>query len=632
MKKRQLISPMKNRIFTGLMSGILCLTTFFASVLTADAKWYEETDIVRSDTNYEDMAYTGFDSTRLLNTLTEMESLCTEAGHEQEILSDYQILVEEMDSAMTQSSLNSLRYYNDVNNEEYQKIDTEMTLLITDLADRLGHTLHIVLQTPYYDLIANEIKNEALLEYYLEYEDMTPEERTLKEEENNLVQKYDQECSKIVTYKDSSGKTWTSDLLETDDTLDAEQYQEISTGIAKERNKVLAYIYLDLVKNRNRQAQLHGYDNYAEYAYQEIYERDYTTEDAKSVYRFVQEDFVPVLPTIYNNTIDILDYKLMDMPDLTADKIVKDVAKYLPKIDPELMEAYDYMMAHHLYDMDASDTKMEMGYTDYLYTYQAPVIFNSPDQDYYDYSVLIHEFGHYNNAYHNNRHALTDSVNMDVAEIHSQGMELLFLEYCDKFFKGSGDSARMLILYNIVSSVLDGCLYDEFQNVVYASEEELTVEDLNSIFTDLAKNYGYTDEYAETLGYSWVNVSHTFQSPLYYISYATSALSALDIFSEAQHDRQKAIDSYMTLTTYGLGTPYCELIRKSGLRDIFQEGTIKSIAADTLSYSNSVAKHALTVQSYVFLRNVGLVLVAVIAVITLIVLLVEKRLKKTEEV
>lgn len=628
MQNFRLFSHSKNKYFLGLLTCVLCLSSFFGDAITADAKWYEETDIVHSDTNYEDMAYSGFDSTKLLNTLSEMESLCKEPGHNKEILADYQVIVDEMDLLLTQNSLNSLRYYNDVNNEEYQKIDSELTLLITDLADSVGHTLHIVLQSSYYDIIANAMQDEDLLEYYLDYEDMTPEERALHEEENKLVQKYDQEYSKAATYVDANGKIWTQDLLDDDTTLDSEQYEEISQGLLAERNAPLASIYLDLVAVRNRQAKLSGYDNYAEYSYWEIYGRDYTTEDIQKVYQYVKEDFVPILPTVYGNAIDLMDYKLMDMPDLTEEKIVKEVAKYIPKIDPELMEAYNYMLDHHLYDMAASDTKMDLGYTDYLYTYHAPVIYYSPGQYYYDYSTLIHEFGHYNEAYHNNRHALTDPVNMDVAEIHSQGLELLYLEYCDKLFKGSGDSARMLILYNIVSSVIEGCLYDEFQNKVYTSEKELTVDDLNAMFAELAKSYGYADEYADSLGYSWVEVSHTFQSPMYYISYATSALSALDIFSQSQHDRQKAIDSYMKLTTYGLDTPYCELIKKSGLRDIFEQGVVKSIATDTMTYSSKVAKHAQAAKSYRFLRNVGIVLVILIAIITLIVIWLDKKLKK----
>ena len=619
-------------VITICLTLTLCTGILFSMPLTVQAEWYTDSETVHSDTSYEDMSYTGYDANHLLDTLETMETLCQKSNQQDAILSCYQTIVEELDQVVTQRSLNSLRYYNDVNHEEYQQVDTEMSLLVTDLADRIGHTLHIVLESPYYDVIANALNNEDLLEYYLNYEDMTEEEKQLAEQENRLVQKYDQTSSTTFTYTDSAGKTWTADMLDTDPELaeDYEKYIEVNDGLAKARNDLLAPIYLDLVANRNRQAVLDGFANYAEYAYSEIYGRDYSTEEIQNVYKTVKENFVPIMPEIYNTTIELIDYDLMDMPELTDDKVVEDVAKYLPKIDPELTEAFEYMTSHHLYDMDASDTKMDMGYTDYLYTYQAPVIFYNPNRNYYDYSVLIHEYGHYNNAYHNNKHALTDAVNMDVAEIHSQGMEILFLEYSDKLFHKKGDSARMMVLYNMVSSVIEGCLYDEFQNQVYAADHALSVPELNQIFSQLASEYGYADAYATTLGYSWVDVSHTFQSPMYYISYATSALSALDLLSIAQDDRQKAIDCYMELTTYGLDTPYRELLVETPLRDIFEKGTVSSIAQDTLRYSNKVKEHAELAQTYRFLRNVSLVIVTLIAVIAIIVILVEKKLAKRD--
>ena len=622
--------------FRKAMTPILALTLsagiLFSVPLSVQAEWYPDSDIVHSDISYEDMTYTGYDANHLLETLETMEGLCQESGQQETILGCYQTIVDELDQLVTQRSLNSLRYYNDVNHEEYQQVDTEMSLLVTDLADRVGHTLHIVLESSYYDVIANALNNEDLLEYYLNYEDMTEEERQLAEQENKLVQKYDQTCSTTFTYTDADGKTWTADLLDTDPELaeDYEKYIEVNDGLAKARNDLLAPIYLDLVANRNRQAVLDGFANYAEYAYSEIYGRDYSTEEIQDVYQTVKEYIVPIMPDIYNTTIELIDYDLMDMPELTDEKIVKDVSKYLPKIDSELMEAFEYMTSHHLYDMDASDTKMDMGYTDYLYTYQAPVIFYKPNRNYYDYSVLIHEFGHYNNAYHNNKHALTDAVNMDVAEIHSQGMEILFLEYCDKLFPKKGDSARMMVLYNMVSSVIDGCLFDEFQNQVYAADHALSVSELNQIFSQLASEYGYTDEYAVTLGYSWVDVSHTFQSPMYYISYATSALSSLDLLSISLDDRQNAIDCYMELTTYGLDTPYRELLLETPLRDVFETGSVATIAQDTLNYSKDVKEHAELSETYRFLRNVSLVVVAIIAVIAIIVIIVEKKLTKKD--
>ena len=77
-------------------------------------------------------------------------------------------------------------------------------------------------------------------------------------------------------------------------------------------------------------------------------------------------------------------------------------------------------------------------------------------------------------------------------------------------------------------------------------------------------------------------------------------------------------------------TPYRELLVETPLRDIFEKGTVSSIAQDTLRYSNKVKEHAELAQTYRFLRNVSLVIVTLIAVIAIIVILVEKKLTKRD--
>lgn len=110
------------------------------------------------------------------------------------------------------------------------------------------------------------------------------------------------------------------------------------------------------------------------------------------------------------------------------------------------------------------------------------------------------------------------------------------------------------------------------------------------MFRRLSEEYGYTYYDAGDAAYDWVDVPHTFSSPMYYVSYGTSALAALDIWTIAREDRQAGIDKYMELTTYGLTTAYCELLEKCGLKSIFEEGTIREIARAVSEYSSALAE------------------------------------------
>ena len=120
-------------------------------------------------------------------------------------------------------------------------------------------------------------------------------------------------------------------------------------------------------------------------------------------------------------------------------------------------------------------------------------------------------------------------------------------------------------------------MYDEFQTAVY-QDPDMSLEDINRLFKQVSEQYGYV--YAEDQEEStfWVEVSHNFQNPLYYISYATSALSSLDLWLRAQEDWDEAVDLYMDLTALSLDVPYRAAIRYVGLTDIFRRGAVEELA------------------------------------------------------
>lgn len=578
---------LKKTVLAIMMAGLAAFQTLPVS---AQTQWYDDSDIVRADLSYEDMEYAGYDPAYAYTLIEEMRTLSQEPGNEEQISANYDLMGVELDKMYTQRALNEIRYYRDVNNEEYASIDTELQQIYRDVVDQFLQAVRDILCTDYRETLGAHIGDEELVEEYLDYEDMTEELQALLDEENALEQQYDQAsmAEYTVTVK---GKKWTEESYnEAAEDLTWREMVAISTALDKAKNEAICPIFLDLVKNRNARAQIYGYDNYAEYAYSDLYNRDYTLEDIQSVYAAVKQYIVPVLAEVeeyvYSGDINSLLY----MDYLTEEYVIDVVGRHMGDIDPALVEVYQYMVDHHLYDIDYDSNKMNVGYTTTLYEYQEPFIFNAPDYTYYDLETMIHEFGHYNEAFHAGTTLITDVTNMDVAEIHSQGLELLYLEYADEVYgEGLGDEARQIILYQILYSVIDGCLYDEFQTAVFSADHEMTAQEVNQLFRRLSEEYGYVYYDTETEAYDWVDVPHTFSSPMYYVSYGTSALAALDIWTISLADRQAGIDKYMELTTYGLTTTYCELLEKCGLKSIFEEGTIKEIAQAVSDYASAVA-------------------------------------------
>ena len=577
----------KKAVLSLMLAG---LVVFQVLPVQAQTQWYDDSDIVRADISYEDMEYVGYDPAYAYTLIEEMRTLSQEPGNEEQINTNYDLMGVELDKMYTQQALNEIRYYRDVNNEEYASIDTELQQIYRDVVDQFLQVVRDVLGTEYRESFGAHIGDEEMVEDYLDYEDMTEELPALLDEENALEQQSDQAsmAEYTVTVK---GQKWTeASYNEAIEELTWREMLAISTALDRAKNEAICPIFLDLVKNRNARAQIYGYDNYAEYAYTDLYNRDYTIEEIKSVYAAVKEYIVPVLSEVEERVYAGNLNDLLYMDYLTEDYVIEVVGRHMGDIDPALAEVYQYMVDHHLYDIDYDPNKMNVGYTTTLYEYQEPFIFNTPDYSYYDLETMIHEFGHYNEAFHAGTTLITDVTNMDVAEIHSQGLELLYLEYADDVYgEGLGDTARQMVLYQMLYSVIDGCLYDEFQNAVFAADHDMTEEEVNQLFRRLSEEYGYVYYDTEDAAYDWVDVPHTFSSPMYYVSYGTSALAALDIWTIAQEDRQAGIDKYMELTTYGLTTTYCELLEKCGLKSIFEEETIREIAQAVADYSSALA-------------------------------------------
>jgi oligoendopeptidase F len=93
------------------------------------------------------------------------------------------------------------------------------------------------------------------------------------------------------------------------------------------------------------------------------------------------------------------------------------------------------------------------------------------------------------------------------------------------------------------------------------------------------------DYYYVDLDYVWVDVLHNFEVPMYYISYATSIVPALQIMELSLTDRQKAIDVYNDIVTSDPDMSFSEVLTMAGLADPFDEQTIAGVVDAILDYT-----------------------------------------------
>ena len=117
-----------------------------------------------------------------------------------------------------------------------------------------------------------------------------------------------------------------------------------------------------------------------------------------------------------------------------------------------------------------------------------------------------------------------------------------FLQFYDELFGATAQVLRGETLLNLVYSVVTGAMYDEFQQRVYL-EPELSEERLLEIFREVYESYGF--EIYDGYEYEWADVIHNFQQPLYYISYAVSAIPALELYVQSVESPNEAMDTYL---------------------------------------------------------------------------------------
>lgn len=438
--------------------------------------------------------------------------------------------------------------------------------------DLCWDALSLLTDTPY----------EALLPVYPgpapDADTVGPSPETLREQELSLreealIRRYRQVMAREV-WSTPYGE-WSREELNDADLSD-EDYDLISDALDRAENEAAGPIFLELLSLRQEVAALNGYDSYADYAYEVIYGRDYTPGRARELSERVAEELGPLYERIPDEKYDEID-RLLALPGADGETIWQALGPCLEDLHPALGSAWQYMMDHHLYDVERSPDKAYTGYTVPLAQYGTAFIFDSPYGGYQDYSSLIHEFGHFAQTHYDPTPALWAWGDTDLGEVHSQGLEALFTHYAEDLLPGNGEGFAWATVWGMVDSALEGCMYDRFQQEVYALEEP-TLEEVNALFKRVSEEFGYTYDSHETEAFFWVENAHTFSQPFYYISYATAALTSLDLWLTAREDWEGGVEAYMTLSAMDSGVSYTSALARVGLPSVFHSGTVPALA------------------------------------------------------
>lgn len=525
---------------------------------------------------------TGFDETGLLSALKKLEGLCSRHSRDRDskearrqVQALYEEILEEMDLLATKTNLSSIQYDASGGAPEEAALYLELSAQQTRLTDRCYQALAAMASSPFSDILDRDA-GEGMAQSLLGYRGMTEEEAALYEEEDRLIQEYDQIITQGVPVQ-AEGTVWTAASLE-DAGVDEATSRQVREALAAARLQAAGELYLQLVQLRTGLAAQAGYDHYAEYAYEALYTRDYGLKDMAELREAAKRYILPLWLRLLDSYSGQDLRALSIRSRMNGEEVLDAIQPFVQDFDREMSETFDFLRDHHLYDIEYGEAKLATGYTVALPAYGSAFIFNSPYGDYQDLSDTVHEFGHFFETFHCTQHDLWADFNIDVGEIHSQALELMFTEKVEDLFgERYGSIYQDVILSNILDAILDGCLYDEFQTAVYQNPE-MTVEELDRLFKELSEEYGYSYRSGVESDSSWVENAHNFKYPLYFTSYVTSAFSALDLWFRYLDRPREAKEIYLELSSLALSLPYRAAVEQVGLRDIFDEETVPALA------------------------------------------------------
>lgn len=448
--------------------------------------------------------------------------------------------------------------------------------------------------TELYDLVLNVISQRTLAEvaYYCDMKSEELEETYsyMKDYQTAIVAKYYtlsrpiyDSCYREFYYLDMTEEEINAYLFDSDAISNPEytalkdRNNAIETeflALSSTSGDLIPTLYAEFAENNNKMAQLMGYDNYLEYAYENVYGRGYTHEDVKAFSDYVKIYISPVFTKVYNKWSNLAGYteddltaykKQMSHPffqTLDSNTLVNDFIDLFEfTSNPDKKISFSDEFNKLMGDGNMFRGDYEGAFVTSIYSAKLPVAYFGKGYD--SAFTIVHEFGHYmNEVYSAGIFDNEDfSQSYDILEMHSQGNELLYLCFLEENAELS-EVAHTLVethaLVNMLYSSIAGMTVDAFEQAVYLNKYEgpsadvimadgkITSDEYDLLYSSICSEYGAEEALKDYWRYGM-----TITSPAYYVSYSVSALSVLQLYEIAHSEGfDVAQEAYLKLFTY----------------------------------------------------------------------------------
>lgn len=424
-----------------------------------------------------------------------------------------------------------------------------------------------------------------------------------------------QECLALAAmYGDSAESSNAADAA-------AEEYNYVLEDYMSYGDASLDDIYAaygKFVNANNTIAKAAGYDNYMDYAYANVYYREYTPADVAEMRNYVKTYIAPLYVKLVNKYSKYLDNKgylnsfsnandnsfvnalgsSVFESSANSQTVINYIGEYFKTMNSTSLGIDFYKHCNDLfkngnYFVGINENAEQGAYTMWVPKKQTSILYFGTQ--YSDAFTFVHEYGHYYNGVYNQ----SGEISMDHDETQSQGDEMMFLAWL-KANKPAGvtdgyTAIELGQIVNIMSTVILASAVDEFEQAVYSNsygtgqyKDNIPTSYYGELFGVILDSYGTGVRDAIDYDEYWMYVC--VDSAAYYISYAMSALPSLELFVKSQDSAigfNGARDIYFKLFTAvrqsGINT-YEQALAFAGLDNPFEQNMYTTLKTYFDSY------------------------------------------------
>lgn len=545
---------------TALFSALVLTVTGFNPAFSA----FAGTD---ADSSAVDLTYTRFDIKPLVDAGVKLKNACSKEKNDEEVLSCYQKVLDLYQDFGSALVLSSIEKDSSGNSDEYlyeSSINNDVMLAFSEAL------YYPFFESQYKKLFEENVSSyirSFILSIHSEKSDIGSLDQSTRAELNQKYQELYQSFYKLHS-------------------ISSEEFEMQS-----------AQIYIDLVKNQKEKlCSLYPQAADCEEAFYQYYNRDYSGQDIENR----KESIRKTSNFIFNYCVDTLmqtvsQYSENDMYsilygyDSQNDYLSDVLLKYSSDISEEVYKSAKYMYDNTLL-FKGTPYSTTGGYTSFLYNQNTPVVFVNGNTDRDTLRMVIHEFGHFNaflNSDLSENFPNADGQNIDISEVQSQGMEVLFWNYYDDIYGDYSNLVKAYALYQFAETFITSFFVNEFESAVIDQIDTITPEEVIKLFHEMQSEYDVFGQLPTPFG----SISSLILQPFYTISYSMSLLPVWELISITNEGRSEAVEKYTKISNVNALDPdskFLKALSDSGFSDILNDEYINSIRKICADYADSI--------------------------------------------